>query len=309
MILGAHESVAGGLFKAFERGTVDGARALQIFTKSGSQWRDPPVTDAEIAAFREARDAASRPPSLAHASYLINLAGTNPEFVLRSKDSLVGEVMRSSALGIDFVVLHPGAHMGSGEDVGLEHIIEGLDEVLERTKGASARILLENTAGQGSTLGHRFEQLGAVLEGVHDPDRLGVCFDTQHAFAAGYDARTPEGYAKLWEDFDASIPNGKLAAFHLNDSMKPLGSRIDRHEHIGEGLLGKRFFWRLVNDPRFATVPGVLETEPREGEAPYRAEIELLRALEGAKEPAAEEKPFTLEIVEASPKSKKGRVR
>jgi deoxyribonuclease IV len=271
--------------------------------------RIPPLTDAEIQAFREARDAVSRPPSLAHASYLINLAGTNPEFVIRSKDSLVGEVMRSSALGIDFVVLHPGAHMGSGEDVGLKHIIEGLDEVLDRTRGASAKILLENTAGQGSTLGYRFEQLGAILEGVHDPDRLGVCFDTQHAFAAGYDGRTPEGYAKVWEEFDASVPKGKLQAFHLNDSVKPLGSKIDRHEHIGEGLLGKRFFWRLMNDPRFASVPGVLETEPREGEPPYKAEIQLLRALEGAAEPPQEEpRPFTLEIVEA-PKSKKGRAR
>jgi deoxyribonuclease-4 len=309
MILGAHESTAGGLFRAFERGTVDGCGAIQVFTKSGSQWRDPELTAADIAAFRAAREAAGNPALLAHASYLINLCGTNPEFVTRSKDSLVAEVLRSSALGVDFVVLHPGAHMGSGEETGIKHIVEALDEVLDRTQGAGSRILLENTAGQGSTLGHRFEQVGAILGAVHDPGRLGVCFDTQHAFASGYDARTAEGYARVWDEFDANIPKGSLAAFHLNDSKKPLGSHVDRHEHIGEGLLGRGFFWRLMNDPRFAGLPGVLETEPREdGGPPYRGEVEMLRSLVGAPEPKPEAKPFTLEVLEA-PKPKKGRAR
>jgi deoxyribonuclease IV len=308
MILGAHESTAGGLFRAFQRGKLDGCGAVQIFTKSGSMWRDPELTGAEVTAFKEAREAAGQPAAMAHASYLINLCGTNPELVTRSKDALVSEVQRSSALGVDFVVLHPGAHMGAGEENGLRLIVEALDEVLERTRGASSRILLENTAGQGSTLGHRFEQVGAILNGVHDPARLGVCFDTQHAFAAGYDARTPEGYARVWEEFDANVPKGSLAAFHLNDSKKPLGSHIDRHEHIGEGLLGKAFFWRLVNDPRFGAIPAVLETEPREEGLPFQDEVSMLGALVGAKEPAAEVKPFTLEIVEAPP-SKKGRAR
>jgi len=308
MILGAHESTLGGLPTVFERGKVDGCLAIQVFTKSGSQWRDPPLDAAEVAAFRGAREAAGHPAVLAHASYLINLCGTNADFVTRSKDSLVAEVLRSSALGVDFVVLHPGAHMGTGEETGIKHIVEALDEVLDRTKGASSRILLENTAGQGSTLGHSFEQVGAILGSVHDPGRLGVCFDTQHAFASGYDARTAAGYARVWEEFDANVPKGSLAAFHLNDSKKPLGSRIDRHEHIGEGLLGKGFFWRLMNDPRFATVPGVLETEPREGDAPFRAEVDMLRALVGAPEPVPEEKPFMLEVVEA-PRSKRGRGR
>jgi deoxyribonuclease-4 len=187
--------------------------------------------------------------------------------------------------------------VGTGEEVGLRRVIESLDEVLEKTRGASAHILIENTAGQGTTLGHRFEHIGAILEGVHDKERLGVCFDTQHAFASGYDARTTEGYARVWDAFDANVGLGMLRAFHLNDSKKPLGSRIDRHEHIGEGCLGIGLFWRLVNDPRFASVPAVLETEPRDGDGPFRDEIALLASLIGAKEPAPQVKPFALELV------------
>jgi deoxyribonuclease IV len=305
MILGAHESTAGGLPTAFGRGSIDGCRTIQVFTKNGNQWRDPELTGDVIAVFREAREAAGHPTVLAHASYLINLCASGAELIARSKEALVAEVLRSSALGIDFVVLHPGAHMGAGEEEGLRRVVEALDEVLDRTRDASSRILIENTAGQGSTLGHRFEHVGRILDGVHDATRLGVCFDTQHAFASGYDARTAEGYARLWQEFDANIPQGSLAAFHLNDSKKPLGSHIDRHEHIGEGLLGKNFFWRLVNDPRFAKVPGVLETEPREGDAPFRDEVELLRALHGAPEPLPEVKPFVLEVVEAPTPNKK----
>jgi deoxyribonuclease IV len=304
MILGAHESTAGGLSTAFGRGAIDGCHAIQVFTKNGSQWREPELTDSAIATFREAREAAGHPAVLAHASYLINLCAPSAEQLARSKDSLVAEVLRSSALGVDFVVLHPGAHMGAGEEDGLRRVVIALDEVLDRTRNASSRILIENTAGQGSTLGHRFEHVGKILGGVSDPARLGVCFDTQHAFASGYDARTAEGYARVWEEFDANVPPGSLAAFHLNDSKKPLGSHVDRHEHIGEGLLGKEFFWRLMNDPRFAAVPGVLETEPREGDAPFRDEVDLLRALRGAPEPVPEEKPFVLEVLEA-PKSKR----
>jgi deoxyribonuclease-4 len=306
VILGAHESVAGGLPKALDRAAVDGCRALQVFTKNGNQWREPDLAESEVLAFRAARDAAGGPPMLAHASYLINLCASNAELVTRSKEALVSEVTRSSALGIDFVVLHPGAHMGTGEEAGLRRVTESIDEVLEKTRGASARILIENTAGQGTTLGHRFEQIGAILEGVHDKERLGVCFDTQHAFASGYDARTAEGYERLWEAFDANVGLGALRAFHLNDSKKPLGSRIDRHEHIGEGCVGVGLFWRLVNDGRFATVPAVLETEPREGDAPYRDEVALLDGLLGAKEPAPTAKPFTLELV-PSPVAKRGR--
>ena len=306
MILGAHESVSGGLHRALERAGFDRCRALQVFTKNGSQWREPALADAEIFAFHAARDAAGRPPVLAHSSYLINLCAPDAELVTRSKEALVAEVLRSSALAIDFVVLHPGAHVGTGEEAGLRRVSESLDEVLDKTRGASARILIENTAGQGTTLGHRFEHIGAILEGVHDKERLGVCFDTQHAFASGYDARTAEGYARVWEAFDANVGLDMLRAFHLNDSKKPLGSRIDRHEHIGEGCVGVGLFWRLVNDPRFATVPAILETEPREGDTPFREEVEMLSSLVGASEPAQPVKPFALEIV-PSPAPKRGR--
>lgn len=308
MILGAHESVSGGLQRALERAAVDGCGALQVFTKNGNQWREPALAEADVLAFRAAHDVMGRPPVLAHSSYLINLCAPDSELLTRSKEALVAEVTRSSALGIDFVVLHPGAHVGAGEEVGLRRVSESLDEVLEKTRGASARILIENTAGQGTTLGHRLEHIGAILEEVGDRERLGVCFDTQHAFASGYDARTAEGYANLWEAFDANVGLGKIQAFHLNDSKKPLGSRIDRHEHIGEGCIGVNLFWRLVNDPRFASVPAVLETEPREGDAPFRDEVALLASFAGAKELAEGQRPFALELTPASmPKRGRGR--
>lgn len=305
MILGAHESVSGGLHRALDRAAADGCKALQVFTKNGNQWREPVLEEADVLAFRAARDVAGRPPVMAHSSYLINLCAPDVALVTRSKEALVAEITRSSSLGIDFVVLHPGAHVGTGEDAGLRRVSESLDEVLEKTRGASTRILIENTAGQGTTLGYRLEQIGAILEGVHDKERLGVCFDTQHAFASGYDARTAEGYASLWEAFDANVGLAMLRAFHLNDSKKPLGSRIDRHEHIGEGCVGIGLFWRLVNDPRFASVPAVLETEPREGEAPFRDEVALLASLVGATEPAPPSRPFALELA-PSPSPKRG---
>jgi deoxyribonuclease-4 len=308
VILGAHESVSGGLHKSLERAVVDGCRALQVFTKNGSQWREPALAEADVLAFRAARDAAGRPPVLAHSSYLINLCAPDADLVTRSKEALVAEVLRSSALAIDFVVLHPGAHVGTGEEAGLRRVSESLDEVLDKTRGATARILIENTAGQGTTLGHRFEHIGAILEGVHDKARLGVCFDTQHAFASGYDARTEDGYASVWEAFDANVGLEMLRAFHLNDSKKPLGSRIDRHEHIGEGCVGLGLFWRLVNDPRFATIPAILETEPREGDAPFKEEVAMLTSLVGAREPVPPVKAFALELVPSSaPKRGRGK--
>jgi deoxyribonuclease-4 len=177
-------------------------------------------------------------------------------------------------------------------------VCEALDAVHERTPGASARILLENTAGQGTCVGHRFEHLQAIFEGAKTSSRLGVCFDTQHAFAAGYDISTEEGYEKTWAAFGACVGFPRLRAFHLNDSKKPLGARVDRHEHLGEGVIGLGAFWRLANDARFAETPGCLETEPRDGAEPFKAEVELLRGLVGAKPPA--EKPaFALEVVEA----------
>jgi len=310
MLCGAHESVAGGVPKAFARAKADACRAVQVFTKNANQWKEPALADEVCAAFKAERAAYGAPLRvLSHTSYLINLATDDPALLKRSIDSLVAEIDRCSMLGIDYVVLHPGAHLGAGDDVGLARVCEALDEVHGRTAagagGASAaRVLLENTAGQGTCVGHRFEHLQAIFEGAKTRDRLGVCFDTQHAFAAGYDLSTVEGYERTWRDFDAFVGLPRLRAFHLNDSKKPLGSRVDRHEHIGEGLLGLGTFWRLVNDARFAEVPGVVETEPRDGDAPYREEVALLAGLVGAGEP--ERKPaFALEIVDAKPAKKR----
>ncbi len=288
MLFGAHESVAGGVFTAFGRAKVDGCHAIQVFTKNSSQWKDPALSAEVVAAFRAERATFGRVvPLLSHASYLINLATDDALVRKRSIDALVAEVERSSALGIDYVVLHPGAHLGAGEEVGLAGVGEALDAVTERTPAASARMLLENTAGQGTCVGHRFEHLQAILEGTGPGTRarLGVCFDTQHAFAAGYDLASEAGYERTFVSLDACVGLAKVQAFHLNDSKKPLGARVDRHEHVGEGMLGLWAFWRLANDERFAATPAVVETEPREGSAPYRAEVGGLRGLVGAGAP------------------------
>jgi deoxyribonuclease IV len=301
MLYGAHQSVAGGLHTAFERGKADGCAAIQIFTKSSGMWREPPLTDEAIRQFRAAH-AAFGGHVMTHTSYLINLATDAPDILGKSIDALVAEIDRSSALGIPYVVLHPGAHLGFGEDLGITRIAESLDEVHERTRGKSAQILLENTAGQGTCVGHLFDHLGAIVERTKERERLGVCFDTQHAFAAGYDISHADGYAKLWEDFERAVGVSRIRAFHLNDSVKPLGSRVDRHEHVGEGNLGLPLFWRLMNDPRFRDIPAVLETAPDENKS-YAKEVALLGSLVGGGEPAAKA-AFSLELV-PSPAPKK----
>ena len=303
MLFGAHESVSGGVSTAFARAKVDECRAIQIFTKNSNQWKDPVLAPEAIAAFRDARASYGDVPVLAHASYLINLATDDATVLGRSIDALVAEVERSSALGVDYVVLHPGAPLGAGEEVGLARVCEALDAVAARTPDATARILLENTAGQGTCVGHRFEHLQAIFEGAKTASRLGVCIDTQHSFAAGYDLSTEEGYERTMRTIDTCIGLDRVRAFHINDSKKPLGARVDRHEHLGEGLIGLGAFWRLANDKRFAKVPAVLETEPREGGEPYRAEVALLNGFVGAKEPEA--KAFALEVVSEKKKAKK----
>lgn len=286
MRLGAHESVAGGLSLALGRAKKDGCEAVQIFTKNANQWREPLPDAEQIAAFKNERTSALG-PLLSHTSYLINLATDRPELLERSIDSLAKEVERCSLLGVDFCVLHPGAHLGAGEREGCDRAAMALDEVHRRTSGATTTILLENTAGQGTCVGCTFPQLRHIFERVRHPDRLGVCLDTQHAFASGHDLSTAEGYERTFDEFDHELGLTCLRAFHLNDSKKPLGSRVDRHDHVGEGLMGLEPFWRLVNDPRFATLPAVVEVEPRSKETPYKEDVSLLRSLVGkAKAPA-----------------------
>ncbi|MEW5762046.1 MAG: deoxyribonuclease IV [Bacillota bacterium] len=260
MPLGAHMSIAGGLDKAVLRGKSIGCETVQIFTKNTNQWRARPLTPEEVARFKEAQAETGINPVFGHTSYLINLGSPDEELWQKSVDSFLVEMERCAALGLPYLVTHPGAHMGAGEDIGLRRIARALNEILERTVDSGVMVLLETTAGQGSNLGYRFEHLALLLEESAYPDRLGVCYDTCHTFAAGYDLRTPEAFSRTFEAFEATIGLHRLKAIHLNDSRGDLGSRVDRHEHIGLGKLGLDAFRLLLNDPRFRELPMVLET-------------------------------------------------
>jgi deoxyribonuclease IV len=269
MHLGAHVPVTGGLFKAPANGTAIGAEAIQIFTRNQMQWACRPLADEECAAFREALASSGVRRVLTHGSYLVNLASPNREFLRKSRDCLVTEIERCHRLGIPHVVFHPGAHMGEGEDQGLSAIARSLDEILERTEGLDVMPLLEVTAGQGTVLGHRFEHLAAVFDRVRAPERLGVCLDPCHVYAAGYE-NTMRAFARV-------VGLEKLKAVHLNDSKRELGSRVDRHARAGQGRLGLATFRRILNDGRFRGLPLVVETPGPLAE--WKKEIARLRRL------------------------------
>ena len=253
-------SVAGGLPRAIDRAIATGCDTFQIFTKSSNQWRARPLADGEIQGFRDALGASGLGPVVAHASYLINIASPDATLRRRSAASLQEELERADALGLGGVVLHPGAFTTSSESDGLSRIAESIGTVLAKHPFGGARLLLEQMAGQGTVLGHRFEHLRTILNAVDVPDRLGVCLDTCHLFAAGYDIGSEHGYAAVFEEFDEVVGLDRLVVFHLNDSKAPLGSRLDRHEHIGRGCLGTEPFARLVRDERFRDIPMILET-------------------------------------------------
>jgi deoxyribonuclease-4 len=277
MHLGAHVPITGGVFNAPGNGAAIGADAIQIFTRNQMQWACRALSAEEAARFKEelARSGVRR--VMTHGSYLMNLASPNPDFLSKSRDCLVTEIERCAQLGIPYVVLHPGAHMGQGEDAGLTAIARSLDRVLERTEGLDVMPLLEVTAGQGSCLGHRFEHLAAVFDRVRAPERVGVCLDTCHLYAAGYDLATPEGYEETLRAFTRIVGLRKLKAVHLNDSKRELGSRVDRHARAGEGRLGLDTFARIVNDRRFRGLPLVVETPGPLAE--WKEEIARIRAL------------------------------
>lgn len=283
MILGAHESAAGGVTEAAARAKADGCESLQIFTRNSNQWAPKALPPEEIGAFPAARKAAGLGPVLAHNSYLVNLAGPQPALHRKSMTAMRDEIDRCDLLEIPFLVFHPGAHLGTGVKEGLRRIAESLDRLLDEGGSRSkARLLLEVTAGQGTVLGSRFEEVAEILSLARRTDRLGVCFDTCHAFAAGYDLSTEEGYEATFQAFDRTIGLGRLEAFHLNDSKKPLGSRVDRHEEIGDGFIGAGAFRRLVNDARFRQTPGVLETPAGpDGEPSFKRNLKRLRGLIG----------------------------
>jgi deoxyribonuclease-4 len=277
MFLGAHVPITGGVFNAPGHGQAIGAEAIQIFTRNQMQWACRPLGPDEAARFREAVASSGVRRVLTHGSYLMNLASPNPEFLKKSRDCLATEIERCDQLGIPYVVLHPGAHMGQGEDVGLTAIARSLDAVLARTEGRDVMPLLEVTAGQGSCLGYRFEHLAAIFDRVREPERVGICLDTCHLYAAGYDLASPEGYERTLRDFARIVGMRKLKAIHLNDSKRERGSRVDRHARSGEGVMGAETFARIVNDRRFRGLPLVVETPGPLLE--WKKEIARLRAM------------------------------
>ena len=258
--LGAHLSIAGGLPRAVDRAVASRCEALQIFTKSAGQWRARPLPPDEIVLFRRRVAETGIRPVVAHNSYLINLATGAPALRAQSLAALGEELDRAEALGLDGLVMHPGSYTIGTEADGLRLIADGLRQLLVERPHARTMILLEHTAGQGTNLGHRFEQLAAIIERLDGSPRVGVCLDTCHLLTAGYDICSEKGYRATFRDFDRLVGLDRLKVFHLNDSKKPCGSRVDRHEHIGEGCLGLEPFRRLLNDRRFAKLPMLLET-------------------------------------------------
>jgi deoxyribonuclease-4 len=259
-ILGAHNSIAGGYYKAAERAEQTGCECLQIFTKNNNQWRAKEISDEDARLFRQALDELGIKHTIAHDSYLINMASPDKELWRKSVDAFVLELRRAEKLGIPFVVAHPGAYTSGSESGGLRLIVRALNEIHRRTSKLQAQCLLETTAGQGTTLGWQFEQLAAIFDGVKHPQRLGVCFDTCHVFAAGYAMGTKKEYLATMRHFNATVGTKRIKAFHLNDSRRELGARVDRHEHIGRGKMGLEPFRHLLADRRFRKIPMYLET-------------------------------------------------
>ena len=269
-------SVAGGLPRAVERAVVHRCDAFQIFAKNASQWRRPLLPPSEIREFRAAIRRTGIGPVVSHASYLINLATTIPGLRGRSMEAMGDELDRAEALGLLGVVLHPGCYTVGSEAEGLELIAKGLLELLQARGRGKTMILLEHTAGQGTALGATFEQLAVIIAKMNDHRRVGVCLDTCHLIASGYDICSPEGYTSTFKQFGRLVGFDRLKVFHLNDSKKPLGSRVDRHEHIGQGCLGLDPFRRIVNDHRFGGLPMLLETPKEERRSPRLIEVDPL---------------------------------
>jgi len=275
-LLGAHFSIAKGLHHALYEAEKYGCTALQLFTKNTSSSQERTLTHEEIDRFDQAREQTGITSIASHTSYLINLATLERKKHVMSCNALKQELIRSSTLDIPFVVLHPGAHLGKGKEKGVEKVALSINEIFAQTPDIQIRLLLETTAGQGSGLGHTFEQLASILDKIENQNRIGVCLDTSHVFAAGYDIRTPESYLKATDAFDEIIGLENLYVIHLNDSKKELGSRVDRHEHIGKGYIGIKAFELLMNDMRFENVPKIIET-PKQKYGPDTDKMNLNR--------------------------------
>jgi deoxyribonuclease-4 len=276
-------SIAGGVDLALQRGRSIHCNAVQLFVQNRNQWKARPLRRGEVAAFRAGIGDFAPGFIIAHSIYLINLA--SPDVAIRKKSirGFLVEMRRAERLRIPYIVLHPGSHRGAGERWGVETIIENLNHVLEKTAGDEISVLLETTAGQGNSIGHTFEQLASIVSGIELQGRIGICFDTCHAFAAGYDIRSKKAYRETFRRFDDLIGLDRLRAFHLNDSLKELGSRVDRHTHIGKGHLGVAAFRNLVNDERFFDRPMILETPKGPDMEEDIQNLKILRSLRKSK--------------------------
>jgi len=279
ILLGAHMSIGGGVQMSILRACSIGCTAMQIFVKNNMQWFARPLAHEEIRGFLKHSQRHELLSIFAHANYLINLAATNPQFHANSLRALSEELIRADQLKLPFLVLHPGAHLGEGEEAGLEKIIESIDSVLSGIPKIKTRIALETTAGQGSCLGSRFEQLAYIIRGVREPERLCVCLDTAHVFAAGYNIGSESAVRKTFGEFDRVIGRDRLVAIHVNDSKTARGSRVDRHEHIGKGKIGLEAFRFIMRDRRFREIPKVLETPKGKDLAEDVQNLKTLRIL------------------------------
>ena len=278
-LLGAHVSISGGIEKAFTRGAEIGATAIQVFTRNASRWQAKPLAPAAIAAFKQAASDSDIGYVAAHDSYLINLASPDPELRRKSIDTFIDEMLRCQQLGIEDLVMHPGAHMQQGTEAGIGQLVDSFKTIFSQVP-SGVRVLLENTAGQGSCLGARFEELAEIIERLPSAN-FAICLDTCHAFAAGYDLSSDEAYNVTMAEFDRLIGCERLALFHLNDSKKPLGARVDRHQHVGQGEIGAAGFRALMQDSRFAHVAKILETPGGEQHCHDLENLGLLRQWAG----------------------------
>jgi deoxyribonuclease-4 len=278
-LLGTHVSVSGGVHTAFGRASSIGCTTMQVFVKNANRWAGKPLGEEDVQSYKSASAGARVAPVLAHAAYLINLCAVQPETLVKSRQGFEDELRRCEALGILGLVVHPGAHLGAGEEEGIRHIAESLNTIHDRTPGFRTLSILEVTAGQGTAIGYRFDHLRGIVDLLDVPERAAVCLDTCHAFAAGYDLRTASGWETMLHEFDTTIGLSRLAVIHVNDSMKELGSRKDRHEHIGKGHIGIEGFRFLMNDPRLYAVPKILETDKSEDMHEDVENMHLLRSL------------------------------
>jgi deoxyribonuclease IV len=278
-LLGAHVSIAGGVHQAIGRGEDLGCTAIQIFTKNAAQWKGKPLSEEEVSKFTK-EHARTGIVVVVHDAYLINLGSPNTALLKKSQAAFMEEMERAEQLEVPYLIMHPGAHSGSGEDAGLRSVAKSFNMILRKTPGFGIKILVENTAGQGTALGYSFEHLRRIIEQTVEPERMGVCLDSCHAFAAGYDLHDSSGYKRVLEEFDTVVGLDNLKALHLNDCKKGLGLRVDRHEHLGKGTLGLDFFRLVMNDSRFRHIPKIIET-PKflDGKDMDPVNLSLLRGL------------------------------